>query len=127
MGAAVARVLAVDEGIKGLPVAAVGVGEAEFERLFGVVQRRIDRLAAVGLQVFHDQVEQAVAGLEGLAVVDQLEAAVEVAVMAQPPLDVFGPKLDFLENRRIGLEPNEGAVGFAGLAFLLTLELALFE
>ena len=68
--AAVGGVLAVDEGIKSLAVAAVAVGEAELERFLRVMERGIDRLAAVGLQVFHHQVEQAVAGLEGLAVVD---------------------------------------------------------
>ena len=96
VGAAVGGVLAVDEGIEGLAVAAVAVGEAEFEGFLGVMERGIDRLAAVGFEVFHDQVEQAVAGLEDFAVVKQLEAGVEVAVMAQPPLDVLGAELDVL-------------------------------
>ena len=50
--------------IEGLAVAAVAVGETEFERLFGVMERRINRLAAVGAQILQDQVQQAVAGLE---------------------------------------------------------------
>ena len=45
--AAVAGVLAVDEGIKRLAVAAVAVRETKFQRLARVMQRRINRLAAV--------------------------------------------------------------------------------
>ncbi len=110
--AAVAGVLAVDKGIEGLAVAAVAVGETELERLLGVMQRRVDGFAAVRLEVFHDQVQQAVAGLEDLAVENQLQAGVEIAVMAQPALDVFGLELDFLEDVRIGLEPDQRAVRF---------------
>ena len=125
--AAVAGVLAVDERIKRLAVTAVAVREAEFQRLAGVMQRRINRLAAVGGQVLHDQVHQAVARLERLAVVNQLQPRVEVAVMAQPAFDVFVAELGFLENLRVGLELDEGAVRFLGLARILLLELAHLE
>jgi hypothetical protein len=125
--AAVAGVLAIDEGIKAFAETAVAVSEAEFEGLFGVMQRRIDGLTVVGLEIFHDEVEQAVAGLEGFAVVDELEAGVEVAVMAQAALDVFRAKFGFFEDGRVGFEFDERAVGFGVLALLFVLELALFE
>ena len=67
VGAAVAGVLAVDKGIEGLAVAAVAMGETELEGFVRVMERRINGLAAIGLQVLHDQVEQSVAGLEDLA------------------------------------------------------------
>ena len=127
VGAAIAGVLAVDERVERLAVAAVAVGETELERLLRVMQRRVDRLAAVRLEILHHQVEQAVAGLKHLAVVDQLEPAVQVAVMPQPPLDVFGQKLRGLENLRVGLEADEGPVRFAGCALLFALEFALLE
>ena len=91
--AAVRGVLAVDERVKRLAVAAVAVGEAEFQRLLRVMQRRINRLAAVRLQILHHQVQQPVARLERLAVVNQLQPGVQVAVMPQPPLDVLRQKL----------------------------------
>ena len=62
MRPAVAGVLAVDEGIKGLAIAAIGVREAKLQRFLGVMQRRINRFAAVGLQIFQHQIQQAVAG-----------------------------------------------------------------
>ena len=94
VGAAVGGVLAVDERVEGLAVAAVAVGETELEGLFRVMQRRVYRLAAVRLQVLHDQVQEAVAGLEDLAVEQKPEPRVEVAVMPQAPLDVLRLKLD---------------------------------
>jgi hypothetical protein len=45
-----------------------------------------------------------VTGLEGLAIELQLQPRVEVAVVAQPPLDVLGLELGVLEDLRIGLE-----------------------
>ena len=126
--AAVGSVLAVDKREERLAVAAVGVGETEFERLARVMERRINRLAVVRLQVFHHQVEQAVAGLEGLAVVNQFQPRVEIAVMAQPFLNELRTKFDFLENVGVRLEPDERAVGFVVvLSFLFVLQLALLE
>ena len=87
--AAVAGVLAVDEGIKRFAVAAVAVGETKLQRLARVMQRRINRLAVIGLQILHHQIQQAVARLKGLAVEDQLQPGVQVAVMAQAALDVL--------------------------------------
>ena len=69
--AAVGGVLAVDEREESLAVAAVGVGEAELQCLARVVERRIDGLGVVRLQVRHHEVEQAVARLEGVAVEDE--------------------------------------------------------
>ncbi len=125
--AAITGVLAVDERIKGLAVTAIAMGKAELERLLRVMKGGIDRLAAVGLQIFHDEVQQAVARLEGLAVVEQLQARVEITVMPQPSFDMFGQKLDFFKNLGIGFEAYERAVGLVGLALLFILELALFE
>src|SRR5205823_5265222 len=96
--AAVGGVLAIDERIKGFAEAAVGMGETELKRLFRVMQRRVNWFAAIGMQVLHNEIEQAVAGLKGLAVVDQLQAAVEVAVVAQALFDVLGAKRNFFEN-----------------------------
>src|SRR5258707_8786346 len=48
--------------------------------------------------------------------------------MAQAAFHVLGTEFDLLENLRVRLETDEGAIRLiAGLAFLLGLELALFE
>src|SRR5215831_17909720 len=107
MRAAIRSVLTVDERIKSLPEPTVGVREAKLKHLLRVMQRRINRLAVVRLQILHHQVEQTVLGLKRLAVVDQLQPAVEITVMPQPPLDVFGLELDLLKNRRVRLEPDQ--------------------
>src|SRR6266536_5396754 len=92
------------------------------------MQRRINRLAVVRLQVLHHEIEQTVAGLKSLAVVDQLKAGVEIAVVTETPFHMLGAKLDFLENLRIGLEPDERAIGLIGsFAFLLAFDPALLE
>ena len=127
MRAAVAGVLALDEGIRTFAKKAIAVSEAEFECFFSVMQRRIDGFAVVGLELFHDEVEQAVAGLESFAVVDELETGVEITVMAQAALDVFGAEFDFFEDGWIGLELDERAVRLGVLALLFVFELALFE
>jgi len=131
--AAIGGVLAVDEGIKSLAVTAVAVRETEFERLAGVMERGIERFGAVAFEIFEHEIHEAEAGLEnsglGLArdVQNQLQAAIEVTVMAQAALDVFLAIFAFLENIRVLLELNEGAVGLLGFAFVFFLELALFE
>src|SRR5262245_34966719 len=126
--AAVRGVLAVDEGKKRLSVAAVGVGETEFQRLARIMQRRINRLAVVRLQVLHNEIEQTVARLKSLAVIDQPQAGVEVAVVTETPLDMLGSKLDFLEYLRVRLKSDERAVGLIGrFAFLLAFDPALLE
>src|SRR5881397_1224340 len=92
------------------------------------MQRRIDRLAVVRLQVLHHEIEQTVAGLKSLAIVNQLQAGVEVAVVTETPFHMLGAKLDFLENLRVRLESDERAVGLIGrFAFLLAFDLALLE
>src|SRR5207253_10470201 len=84
--------------------------------------------AAVRWQVLHARVQQTVAGLKSLRVVNRLRSGVEVSVMAQPPFHELRPELDLLESRRVRLETNQRAVGFAaGLALLFLLEPALFE
>jgi hypothetical protein len=65
--------------------------------------------------------------LEGFAVVDELETGIEIAVMAQPTLDVLGAELDFLEDGRVWLEFNQRAIRVGVLAFLFVLEFALLE
>ena len=126
--AAVAGVLAVDEGEKRLAVTAVAVGETKFERFAGVMERRVNRLGVVGAQILQHQVQQAVARDEGLAVVDELQAAVEVAVMAQAPLHEFRAELRLLENLRVGHEADEGAVRLARrLAVFFVFQFAGFE
>ena len=125
--AAVAGVLAVDEGVETLAVAAVGVREAELQRLAREVQRRVNRLRVVRLQILHDQVVQAVARDELGAVVNQPQTAVQVAVVAQPTLDELRLELALLEDDRVRLELDERAVGLLGLALVLLLELALLE
>ncbi len=57
--AAIAGVLAVDERIERLAVAAVAVRETELERLARVMQRRINRLRAVRLQILHHEIHAA--------------------------------------------------------------------
>src|SRR5581483_7772276 len=92
------------------------------------MQRRINRFAAVRFQILQHQVHQAAAGLKFLAVVDQLEAGVQVAVVAKPFFDQLIAEFNLFENLRIGLELDESAVGFAGhFAALFALELARLE
>src|ERR1039458_4062125 len=92
------------------------------------MQRRIDRLAAVPLQAFHPQVDHPIGGLEVLAVIYQLEARVQVAVMPQPPLHMLGPEVDLLEYLRGGLKLDQRSIRLLGrLAGLLNLEPALLE
>src|SRR5439155_27122318 len=107
---------------------AVRVRETELQRLARVMQRRVNRLAAVRLQVLHHQVQQTVARLKSLPVLNQLQSRVEVTVLAQPPFHELRAELDLLEYRRVRLETYQRAVGFAaGLALLFLLEPALFE
>ena len=123
--AAVAGELAVDEGIKRLAVARIAVGETKLQRLAGVMQRRVNWLAAVAGEVFHHQIHQAVARLERLRlrareIQNQFQPGVEIAVMPQPALDVFQLVFAVLEDFRVRLEFDERAVRllrFAGGLF----------
>src|SRR5207247_5151978 len=93
-----------------------------------LVERRINGFAAIGLQILEHQIKKAIAGLKSFAIENQLEAGVQVAVMAQPPLDVLAKKLNFFENRGVGLEPDKGSVRLVGrFAFLLVFDFALLE
>src|SRR6185295_3471580 len=118
----------VDEGKKRFAVAAVRVREAELKQLAAVMQRRVDRFAVVSRQVFQNKIQQTVARLKGLAVVNQLQPRVQVAVMAKALLDVLRPELNFLEDRWIGFEADESPVKLVPrLALLVVLKLALLE
>ena len=124
---AVARVLAINKGVESLAKAAVAVGETEFEGFLGVMQRSVNGFAAVGLEIFHYQIQQAVSGLENLPVIEQLQTRVEITVMAQTSLDMLRAKIGLLENIRIRHKPDQRAIRFGRLAFLFVLKLALFE
>src|SRR5262249_50329890 len=79
--ATIPGLLAVYERIKRFAEPAVAVGKTEFEGFFRIMQRRVNGLAAVSRQIFHHEIEQTVAGLKDLTVVNQLQAGVEIAVM----------------------------------------------
>ncbi len=125
--AAVARVLAVDERIKRLAVTRIAVRETKLQRLARVMQRRINRLRAVRLQILQHEIHQPAPRDESLAVELQLQPRVEVSVMAQPLLDVFALELRVLENLRVRLELDISSIRFRRLALVLFLELALLE
>src|ERR1043166_7423861 len=127
MRSTVARVLAVDEGIKAFAETAVAVSETEFESFFRVMQWWIDRLTVVGLQIFHDKIEQAIARLKSLAVIDEFETGVEIAVMAQTTLDMLGAELGLFEDGWVRFKLNQRAIGLGVLALFFVFEFALFE
>src|SRR5437667_6467938 len=91
------------------------------------MQRRINRLRAVRLQIFQHEIHQAATGDERLAVEVQLQPRVEVSIMPQPLLDVFALELRLLENLRVRLELDVSSIRLAGLAFVFLLQLALLE
>ena len=103
--AAVAGVLAVDEGIKRLAVAAVAVGEAELQRLArrNAAADRSARCRPLAGLPSPGPSGRCATGTSW-PLIDQPQAGVQVAVMPQPPLDVLGAELDFLENLRVRLE-----------------------
>src|SRR4026209_1357453 len=119
MRAAIRSVLAVYERVEAFAVAAVGVRETELECLAGVMERRINGLTPIGFEVFEHQVQKAVARLKGLAIEDQLQPGIQVAVMAQAALDVLGAKIDFLKYFRVRDKLNQGSIGFTGSLSLL--------
>src|ERR1035437_6550565 len=133
MRAAVGGKLAVDERKKRLAVTRIAVRETKFQRLAGVMQWRIKRFRAVRFQVFPHQIHQAVSRLEnfwfrrGVRFQNQLQAGVEIAVMAQPPLDVLETKLAVLENFRVTLELDERAVRLLRFAGIFLFQLTDFE
>ena len=83
--AAVAGVLAVDEGQEGL-FETLRVGEGQFQRLGTVVQRRVQRFVA---DLVAQQVEQAVAGKENLAVVFDAQSGVQERIEPQAAVHVI--------------------------------------
>src|SRR5690606_3505138 len=107
VGAAVARVLAVDERPERLAEAAVAVREAELERPGGVVKGRVDRLV---LHLVEDELEQAALRDVLPAVPDEPQAAVEIGVMAEPVVDMLRLVLAGLEDLGVRPEGDERAV-----------------
>ena len=75
----------------------------------------------------NDEVQQAVARLKGLAIVVEPETGVQIAIMAQTPFNMLRTEVDLFENLGIRLEPNQRPIRFGRFAFVLLLELALFE
>ncbi len=120
--AAVAGVLAVHKRVERLAITAVRVGEAKLQRLAGVMERTVDRLRFIRLQILHHQVQQAVPRLERLPVEHQLEPGVQVAVMPQTPLHKLRLEHAVLEDGRVRLEGHPGAVGLAGFALVLLFQ-----
>ena len=117
VGAAVGRVLAVDKGAVGLAVA-VDVREGKFEVLALVVRGRIElRIAGLAFE----QVEQALFGLEFLAVEVQAQTSVEAGVVPQPALDEFVVEVVFAKDVLIGQKLDVRAVGLVGRSALLLL------
>src|SRR6059036_3223541 len=102
------------------------MSKTEFQHLAREMKWRIYRFALVALQIFHNQIKQTAARLKNFAIKDELQAGVEIAVMAQAPFNVLGPKFRLFEDFGIGLKSNEGAVRLVGrFAFLIVLEFAL--
>ena len=94
VGATVGCVLAVDKGAVGLAVA-VDVREGKFEVLALVVSGRIElRIAGLAFE----QVEQALFGLEFLAVEVQAQTSVEAGVVPQSALDEFVVEVVFAKD-----------------------------
>ena len=124
MSAAVGRVLAVDKGAVGLAVA-IDVREGEFEVLALVVSGRIEnRVASFAVE----EVEQALFGLEFLAVEVQAQAPVEAGVVPHPALDELVVEGAFAKDVGIGQELDVRAVGLVGCtAFLLLFQVAALE
>ena len=131
----IAGVLAVYEGIKRLAEARelLWVKQNSSVLKATVMQGRIHRFTAVGREVFHHEVHQAVAGLEGfgLRAFDvqprAFQPGVKIAVMSQAALDVFEFELAVLENFLVRLELDEGAVGFLRLAGVFLFQFADLE
>ena len=110
VGAAIGRVLAVDKGAVGLAVA-IDVREGKFEVLALVVRGRVENRTA-GLAF--EEVEQALFGLEFLAVEIQAQASVEAGVVPQPALDEFVVEGVFAKDVWIGQKLDVRAVGLVG-------------
>ena len=121
--AAVVGELAVDER-EVLLREAVRVGEGELERLVAEVERLVELLE---LDFVVEQVQQAVLGAEGDAVVDDREAGVEVGVEADAPFDVLRVEFVAAEDLRIGLEHHLRAVALVRPALRLLDDRAALE
>ena len=110
VGAAVAGVLAVDEGEVGFVVAGA-VGEGDFEHFVAVVKGAVEGFV---FGFFFDEVEEAAGGDEFLAIVDEGETGVEVGIEAEAAGDEFFADGEVAEDFVVGNEVDEGAVGFVG-------------
>ena len=94
------------------------MGEGKFEVLTLVVSGRIENRVA-GLAF--EEVEQALFGLEFLAVEVQAQAPVEACVVPHPALDELVVEGAFAKNDRIGQKLDVCAVGRIGCSALLLL------
>ena len=111
VGAAVLRVLAVDERVVLLAVFPVGVDHGEFE----VVVFQVDRLIqGVVAHFFVEQIQEAVFGVEAFAVEVDGQAAVQIDVVPEQILDVFGVPFVVLEDGVVGEEGGHRAVLLVG-------------
>ena len=117
MGAAVGRVLPVDER-EILLAEAVGMRKGQFQRLVAEMQGRV-LLLVVALVV--DEVQQPALRGEDLAVVVDGECGIQVGVEAQPAADVLLVERVALEDLRVRRELHECPVQLLRAAALLLL------
>ena len=94
----------------------VGVGEHDFYVVAAEVYDRIERVSA---EVCLEQVEQAVAAEEALAVEGERQAGVEIGVVVEHGTDVLHAEAEVAEELAVGQELDEGAVGLRGVVGIL--------
>ena len=109
--AAVGRVLAVDERVVFL-AEAVGVREDYLERLRLHVERLVELLE---LRLVGDEVGKPAVGADLLAVQDDGEPRVHVAVHLHAPEDVLLAHLELLQHLEVGLVADVGSRMLVGL------------
>ena len=123
VGAAVARVLTVDERVVGLTVA-VAVGQRELQLLAAEVDDVVEPLA-LGLAV--EQILKTVGGVVALVVEVERQAAVQIRVHPEALFDVVQIELEVFEELAVGQESHEGTVLLGRFSLVLTDQLAAFE
>jgi hypothetical protein len=119
VGAAIVGELAVDEAEVGLAVGA-GVGERELELVLAMVEDLVMGLLLADLGA--QQVLEPLLGEVGGAVVDDAQAGIEVAVVAQALGDELIVPVEVLEDLGVGGELDIGAIGLALVAPILLLD-----
>ena len=123
--AAIGRVLAVDERVVFL-AEAIGVREDYLERLRLHVERLVELLE---LRLVSDEVREPAVGADLLAVQDNRQPRVHVAVHLHAPEDVFLAHLELLQHLEVGLVADVCSRVLVGLelAALLGLEPPFLE